>query len=346
MRKTSAIIVFIVSVLIITLFLIIGSWRRTAHGKLDPAIAVILKYSEIKKIDLFQDGRSVEEIRKFSSKNGKILRAKPVPVEKIDNRSIPGTAGSIPVRIYTPSGSGPFPVVIYYHGGGWVIGDLDSHDNICRKIANRVSAVVLSVGYRLAPEHTFPAAAEDAYAALKWASTNSKEINGIKNRIAVAGDSAGGNLSAVVSLMTRDRNGPAIAGQVLIYPATNLSEFNTVSYKDFSNGYYLTKRYMEKFRELYLPDRKDWNNPYASPLLANNLKGLPPALVITDQFDVLRDEGEAYAERLKEAGVPVRSTRYSGVIHGFVVMDRITGKADDAVDEVASYLKKTFNKHL
>lgn len=262
------------------------------------------------------------------------------PVAAVENRSIPGPAGEIPVRIYTPSGQPPFPALVYYHGGGWVVGNLDMVDTVCRALANRAGSVVVSVDYRLAPEHKFPASAEDAYAAAHWVATNASTIGVDPGRIAVGGDSAGGNLAAVVSLIARDRGSPSLAYQVLVYPVTDYA-FDTPSYQANGKDYFLTTEMMEWFWNHYLRTPEDGNHPYASPLRATNLAGLPPALVITAEYDPLRDEGERYAQRLREAGVPVRQTRYDGMVHGFFTMPGTFDKAKQAVDEIAEELRKT-----
>jgi acetyl esterase len=198
------------------------------------------------------------------------------------------------------------------------------------------------VDYRLAPEHKFPAAINDAYAALLYVYQNAESLKGDLLHIAVVGDSAGGNLAAVVAQMAKDKQGPAIACQVLIYPVTNIAETNTESYRKFSSGYILTQSDMQAFISLYTPDKKDRMNPYASPLLAKDFKNLPPAIIITDQFDVLRDEGESYASKLEAAGVLVKKKRYEGVIHGFVSADRFLNQANDAIDMIATTLKKFY----
>ncbi|MDM5333921.1 alpha/beta hydrolase [Ureibacillus composti] len=269
----------------------------------------------------------------------------PEKVGKVENRVIPGPGGDIPVRIYTPNGEGPFPSLVFYHGGGWVIGDLDTVDVPCRLLANRANCVVVSVDYRLAPEHKFPAAAEDAYAAAKWVVENGPSILVDSSRVAVGGDSAGGNLAAVVSLMARDKNEIELAYQLLIYPVTNHS-YETVSYRDNADGYLLTKDSMIWFWDHYLRDPQDGENPYASPLKAEDLSGLPPALVITAEFDPLRDEGEAYAQRLKEAGVSVEETRYNGMIHGFFWMPGTLDQGMKAVNQAADALKRALAREV
>jgi len=269
----------------------------------------------------------------------------PEKVGKVENRVIPGPGGDIPVRIYTPNGEGPFPSLVFYHGGGWVIGDLDTVDVPCRLLANRANCVVVSVDYRLAPEHKFPAAADDAYAAAKWVVENGPSIKVDSSRVAVGGDSAGGNLAAVVSLMARDKNEIDLAYQLLIYPVTNHS-YETVSYRDNADGYLLTKDSMIWFWDHYLRNPQDGENPYASPLKAEDLSGLPPALVITAEFDPLRDEGEAYAQRLKEAGVSVEETRYNGMIHGFFWMPGTLDQGMKAVNQAANALKQAFAREV
>ncbi|HEV3112064.1 MAG TPA: alpha/beta hydrolase [Candidatus Binataceae bacterium] len=270
-------------------------------------------------------------------------RAPGEPVAKVEDRSIPGPEGAVAVRIYVPEGSAPFPVMVFYHGGGWVIGSIDSHDATCRKLTNAIGCVTVSVEYRLAPEHKFPAAAEDCYAATLWVSENAAALGCDPKRLAVCGDSAGGNLAAVVPLMARDRGKPPIAYQVLLYPCTDGS-LETGSMRDLAEGYFLTRGAMVWFWNHYVRDHNDRNHPYAAPVHAPELRGLPPALVITAEYDPLRDEGEAYAAKLRAAGVPVTSTRYDGTIHGFVSMADNLDKGKDAIKEVVSTLKAAFKK--
>ena len=343
LRKLLLYCIAILSLLALTLFIVINSWTNTPYGKLDPKVAILLKYIEFAKIDLFEKGRSPEDIRRFSKNSSKFSRGTPAQIESVSDRTIPGPAGQIPVRIYNHGGPSSSATVVYYHGGGWVIGDLDTQDNICRAIAKKASAVVVSVDYRLAPENIFPAAFDDAYAALLWVKENINNLGGNPSKIFVAGDSAGGNLSAAVSIAARDRNGPKLRGQILIYPATNLSKFDTDSHNNFGKGFYLTERYMKKFREYYMPDQDLWTNIYASPYLAKSLKNLPPAFILTAQFDVLRDEGEAYARRLKSEGVLTIQTQYVGRTRGFLSMDGLFNQANHAFDEIAEFIKQTGN---
>lgn len=267
---------------------------------------------------------SVEDARKGLLA---VYRGEPEDVAAVENWSIPGPAGDIPIRIYTPAGSGPFPVVVFFHGGGWVLGDLESHDVLCRAVANGADSVVVAVDYRLAPEHKFPAAAEDCYAATVWTAANAASLGADPARLAVLGDSAGGNLAAVVCLMARDRGAPQIAFQVLAYPVTDYV-FDSPSYQECADGFLLSRDSMIWFWRHYLPDEASGQNPYASPLREKDLSGLPPAFVLTGEYDPLRSEGDAYAERLREAGVKVQHQSYSGLIHGFLTRPQLDrGKA-------------------
>ena len=258
---------------------------------------------------------------------------------RVEDRRIPGPAGEIPVRIYTPEGQGPLPVLVFFHGGGWVVGNLETHDDICRVLARAVPALVVSVDYRLAPEHPFPAGVEDSYAALCWVAENAAAIGGDPTRLAVGGDSAGGNLAAVVSLLARDRGGPKLAHQLLVYPATELGG-DTVSIRENGSGYLLTHDAMVWFYNHYI-SAQERLLPHASPLLAPDLGGLPPATVIPAEFDPLRDEGEASAARLRESGVPVELTRYDGMIHGFFTM-LMFRQAQEAIESATSALRRSF----
>jgi acetyl esterase len=261
-------------------------------------------------------------------------------VASVDDRQVPGPHGDITVRVYNP-GSGPLPVVVYYHGGGWVIGDLDYQDVACRYIANHTPAVVVSVDYRLAPEHKFPVPFDDSYAALQWVAANAAAIGGDASRLAVAGDSAGGNLAAAVSMKARDSGGPAISHQLLVYPVTNL-DYGTPSYSENADGYLLTKDSMVWFWDHYLNTPAEAENPLVSPLRVANASNLPPATIITAGFDPLRDEGEAYGAKLKAAGVPVVVERYEGMIHGFYGLAHALDEGKRAHQQSVEALKAAF----
>lgn len=260
-------------------------------------------------------------------------------VERVDDRLIPGLDGDIPTRVYTPRAAvgEAHGVLVWFHGGGWVIGDLDTADATCRALANRAGCVVVSVDYRLAPEHRAPAALDDCMTALAWTVENFELLGVDASKVAVGGDSAGGNLAALVCQRVRAEFGPEIDFQLLVYPATDL----TMSYPSIdenAEGYFLTKASMEWFTQHYLGDA-DPKESVVSPLHADDLTGLPPALVITAEFDPLRDEGEAYAARLGEAGVPTEHIRYAGQIHGFVGMATMLDDGKDAVDRAGAALR-------
>jgi acetyl esterase len=281
--------------------------------------------------------QSVEEARAFHAADAPALNGPPAAVAAVDDRRVPGPAGELPVRIYTPEGEPPFPIVVFFHGGGWVVGTLDTYDPLCRALAAATPAVVVSVHYRLAPEHRWPAAVEDAYAATVWASRNAAALGGAQHRLAVAGDSAGGNLAAVVALGARDRGGPAIAFQLLVYPVLDVAG-DTASWREFADGYHLTADGMRWYWDHYLGGA-DGQAPDASPLRASFVGGLPPALVLGAEYDILRDEGEAYAARLAQAGVDATASRHPGVVHGFFRWRAVTGAAEDALQEAAAALR-------
>ncbi|MBS0248750.1 MAG: alpha/beta hydrolase [Proteobacteria bacterium] len=252
---------------------------------------------------------------------------------------VPGKAGTIPVRYYrgvsTLTGE-TLPVQVYFHGGGWVIGDLDSHDWVCRAVANAANCAVVSVDYRLAPEHIFPAAYDDALAATQWVAAHAKLLNIDPARMSVGGDSAGGNLAAAVALALRDNGKIKLRAQILTYPIVDL----TFDYDErFEKGVALTGGGMRDFIEKYVPDANQRRDLRCSPLFAKSLKGLPPALVILAGFDPLYDEGEAYAARLKDEGVTVKVARYPGQMHGFVSRPKLLPKSLDAIAEIASFMQ-------
>ena len=269
------------------------------------------------------------------------LAGEPEPVASVEDRRIPVRSGEIDVRIYTPEGDGPFPGVVYLHGGGWVVCDLETHDNVCRAISRRAGAVVVAVHYRRSPEHKFPVPLEDSEDAARWTAANAASLGIDPARIAIVGDSAGGNMATVIAARARE-DGSAelqLALQVLVYPVTNLSSTDTPSQEEFAEDHFLTAASMDWFLNHYLAEPEDASHPHASPALLEDLRGLPPALVITAECDPLRDEGEAYANRMREAGVPVTQTRYDGMVHPFINMLGATQGAQKAVDEIAAAVR-------
>jgi acetyl esterase len=263
------------------------------------------------------------------------------PIHQARDLKIPGPAGEIPVRVYSPDVAKPAPALIYYHGGGWVLGDLEGYDALGRTLANRIGCVAASVEYRLAPEAKFPAAVEDSYAAAEWIAAHAGDLGIDRDRIAVGGDSAGGNLSAVICQMARDRNGPKLAYQLLIYPATDM-RMSAPSIEENAAGPILTKAAMDWFQDHYLRSDADKLNPLASPLLASDFSRLPAAFVLTAECDPLRDEGEDYARRLQEAGVSAEVKRYAGMPHGFFSFLTAFEGSREALGDVAQRMRAAF----
>ncbi|MGI8507742.1 MAG: alpha/beta hydrolase fold domain-containing protein [Gemmatimonadaceae bacterium] len=262
------------------------------------------------------------------------------PVGTVVQRTISGAEGPLLARIYTPAGAGPFPVLVYFHGGGWVLYDIDTYDASCRALTNAANAIVISVAYRKAPEHKFPAAANDAFASYRWALDSAGAINGNPNKVAVGGESVGGNLAAVVSLMARDQKIKIPVYQLLIYPVVDFN-VDTQSYHDNANAPFFTRAAGQWAFDKYLRTPADGANPYVSPLRAS-LSGLPPATIITSQLGVLRSEGKAYADKLAAAGVPVVYQNYDGVTHEFFSMQAVLDQAHAALLLAADGLKKSF----
>ncbi|MGI9047497.1 MAG: alpha/beta hydrolase [Burkholderiales bacterium] len=259
----------------------------------------------------------------------------PMPVARVQDGEIPGPAGPIKARIYTPDGAGPFPVIVYYHGGGWVIANLDTYDASPRALANAAKAIVVSSHYRQAPEHKFPAAHEDAFAAYQWVLNNAVAFNGNPNRVSVVGESAGGNLAAAVALMAREAKLPMPVHQVLVYPVAN-AQIGSESEQQNAEAKPLNTPMLTWFYEKYLPTPADKNSPLIALTEVADLKGLPPATIITAQIDPLRSEGRAYAEKLEQAGVPVDYRNYEGVTHEFFGMGAVVDKAKEAVQQAAA----------
>lgn len=268
------------------------------------------------------------------------------PIAQTWDHEVANSHGVVPVRIYVPGTTvtqtdAPLPILVFYHGGGWMLGQLDDYDHLCRRLANQFKAVVVSVGYRLSPEFRFPVGLNDCYSATVWASEHAREFGADPHKLVVLGDSAGGNLAAAVCLMARDRGGPSIAFQLLIYPVTD-HDFQTKSYLENATGFMLTREAMMWFWRAYLPEQQSQIDPLAAPLRAN-LENLPPGHVITAEFDPLRDEGESYAIRLKAAGNNVSHKRYNGMIHGFVRRIDLFDQASLAIQEMAAVVNQALN---
>jgi acetyl esterase len=285
---------------------------------------------------------SPQEAREFYLQARLVTNPDPPELKSVEPLSIPAAHGSIPARIYTPNkirqAGGLAPGLIFFHGGGWVIGDLDTHDVACRKLADDGQLIVISVDYRRAPEHKFPAAVDDATAATAWIAGHAKELGIDAARLLVGGDSAGGNLAAVVALAARDGNGPAISGQVLIYPATDFA-MTHASHREPETSLLLTHSVIRWFRDHYLNGAADAHDWRASPARASTLSGLPPAYVLTAGADPLRDEGDEYARRLKDAGVAVTHRTFPGQFHGFFTMGKLLQQANVAVSEIGAWLR-------
>ncbi len=291
------------------------------------------------------DTLSPAEARALFLAGREALSPDPPPVAEIRELAVPGgDGGAVPIRLYRGAGTAAdamLPALVFLHGGGWVIGDLDSHDGICRHLANAAQCAVASVHYRLAPEHKFPAAVEDCFAAARWLAEAGPKLGIDGGRLAVGGDSAGGNLAAVVSLLARDRGAPALCAQLLLYPAVDFGT-TRASHQRFSEGYLLTMATMRWFSDHYLRGSEDAADWRASPLRAADLAGVAPAYVLTAGCDPLGDEGIAYARRLEECGVAVRHRHIDDQIHGFLMMGRIVQAAGPALDEIAGALRDSF----
>ncbi|PYZ98326.1 lipase [Alteribacter lacisalsi] len=325
------------AVVLISVAVALYLWQSTDAGRLPAKTAVILHAINNNLVTLDIDISPPRIVTGGGGGGGNPLLREDMHVPVMGDVQVP-------VRIYRPRGEGPFPIVMYYHGGAFIegYGDIDTHDNIVRSLAASTNSVVISVGYRTAPDYVFPTAVEDSYAALRWAEENAANFNGDHETISVAGDSAGGNIATVMTLMSRDRQGPEITSQVLFYPLTTFQDIDLRSREIYDSGYYLLSRQvMYRARDLYTPEERMWSNPYTSPLHADDLTDLPPALIITAEFDPLRDEGEAYAEKLSESGNVVRATRYRGVMHGFVSFYEVMQSGRYGMQEASSFLRQS-----
>lgn len=306
------------------------------RGKPDPRVAVMLAVMRLLHKEFYDSNLSPVANRRTFERDARLAAGRSETVFSITDVSI---RDGLTARLYRPSARTGLPIVLYIHGGGWVVGSIATHDNVCRKLANRAGAIVVSVGYRLAPENKFPAALEDVYTALQWAHAEAGSFGGDPGRIAVAGDSAGGNLAAAVCLVTRDRGGPAVRFQALVYPALDASDQDRESYRLNGKGYYLTKSNIEQTFSLYVNKAAELLDPYVSPLLTKDVRGFPPGLVITAEFDPLLSDGEAYAARLSESGIPCDMHRYNGMIHGFVSFSLLP-QAGQAIAEMATAISE------
>lgn len=303
-------------------------------------IQVLLRLAALAGDESVTAGAGPEQARARNRRGAAAVAGPPPPMARVERLEIPGAAGTIPARLYVPPTAAPTssPLLVYYHGGGWVIGDLDTHDSVCRFLAIAAGVLVLSVDYRLAPEHPFPAAGEDADAAFRWAAEHADELGADPGRIAVGGDSAGGNLAAVASLLARDGGGLRPAMQLLIYPVTD-AVGGQRSRQLFAEGFLLTEADMDWFEAHYLPTGVAHDDPRVSVMRVGDLSGLPPAYVATAGFDPLRDEGETYAERMRAAGVQVALRRHPGLVHGFANLAAVSRSSRAAMFEVAGALR-------
>ena len=311
---------------------------RIDGQELEPEVQLLLRMRGLARRPPIET-LSVPQAREQSRREAASIAGAPLPVARVEEIAVPGAAGMLGARLYVPAGlPSPAPMLVYLHGGGWVVGDLDTHDQPCRFLAREAGVLVLSIDYRRAPEHKFPAPVEDCLAALRFAIDEAESLGADPARVAVGGDSAGGNLAAAVTRLCAIEGGPAPALQLLIYPVTDLSR-KRESYRLFRDGFFLTESHMDWYRAHYLPDEAAARDPRASPMLASDLAGLPPAHVVTAGFDPLRDEGEDYAGSLRDAGVSVRLTRERGLIHGFVNATTAGRAPRRAMLEIASALR-------
>ena len=284
---------------------------------------------------------SVAEARAMAERRIALM-APPAPVGTVEERLVDGPGGKLRLRIYTPAGPPPHPLLLFFHGSGFVLCSLDTHDGMARNLCAGAGCVTVSVDYRLAPEHKFPAGLEDCVFATHWAAEHAGSLGADPGRLAVCGDSAGGNLAAATALRLRDRGGPALRGQLLLYPVTDYHTPGTPSYAENAEGYGLTREAMRWFWGHYLADPAEAADPYAAPLRAPDLRGLPPAFVMTAEYDPLRDEAERYAQRLREAGVPAVLSRRAGMNHGFLFWVGLVDAAGPAMDEACAWLRAAF----
>ncbi|VAW43172.1 hypothetical protein MNBD_CHLOROFLEXI01-5365 [hydrothermal vent metagenome] len=313
--------------------------------QLDPALKMMLEQAEAAvaagQPELWE--LPVPEARAGFRMMTPMFDGQPVDVHTVVDQMIAGSDGDLPIRLYTPrpvADGEKLPILTCFHGGGWTIGDLETHDVLCRYLSHHVDCLVVAVDYRMGPEHKFPAAVEDCWAATKWVKENADSFAGDASRIAVGGDSAGGNLAAVITQLAKKENLPLVF-QMLIYPAVDVGT-DYPSRTEYAKGYFLTQESMDWFVGNYINDESDYANPQMSPLLTDDFSGLPPALVITAGFDPLQDEGRAYAEKLTAAGVPTEYAHYEDMIHGFVSMSGVTEGGEKGMAQCAAALRSAF----
>lgn len=322
--------------------------QRFEPGRLDEQMAAFLKEynrSMANQSDIIPEAliESVREIGEYLFVS-KLATATPCEVARVEELKIASKQQrTITLRIYHPIGEGPFPILLFIHGGGWCVGSLNTHDALARALAHDSASIVVSVEYHLAPEHKYPAALEDVQVAYEWVLANKQTLNS-NGKVALAGDSAGGNLASCLALKCRDEGMEAALFQLLIYPATDLSHTENPSHQEYGEGYYLTLGQVEAYQKMYIKDAREAFDAYVSPLQAANLEGLPPAIICTAEFDLIRDEAEAYAKKLAAAGNTVHCIRYNGVTHVFLQMDRVLDKARIAQKELAELVKEWFEK--
>lgn len=310
-------------------------WSLTNEGRLPPKTAVILHAVNNNMIT-----SNMKPPQFLTTPRPATIAREEIIIPVTEDNLIPG-------RVYYPKREGPHPIILYYHGGAFIegYGNIETHDNIIRALSARTGSIVIAVGYRVAPQYVFPTAVEDSYAALLWAYEHAERWNGDNERIAVVGDSAGGNLATAVALMARDDQGPSLVAQALLYPLTTFQDLPLKSRIIYDSGYYLLSRsVMNQARELYTPLAEMWLSPYTSPLNAENLVGLPRTLIITAEFDPLRDEGEQYAQRLAEEGVLVKHLHYEGVMHGFISFYEVMHLGEHGLSQTASFLNQAFRE--
>jgi len=307
---------------------------------LDPDAQTLLDVVRVANRPTFETVTPAEA-RKLYAAGRPVLAPEPMPVAEVRDLTMPGPGGPIPLRLYRPVADKALPVLVFFHGGGWVVGNIETHDTVCRHLAVRAECAVVSVDYRMGPEHRFPAAVEDCVAATDWVAANAAALGADPARIAVGGDSAGGNLAAVVSLIARDRGHPRLSYQLLIYPATDAG-MSHPSIDRFAEGYLLTRSTMRWFYDQYLRGPGDAGDWRVSPLRAPDLKGVAPAYVLTAGYDPLCDEGDAYAHRLASAGIAVRHRRIDDQIHGFIDKGKVIRAADAALDDAGAALRSAW----